>query len=207
MDARRRARKKGHDSIVTKWQEDEKYRMSQKAHEWNRIILPMPGPPHDDRHLQHRTLAPEAPVRKHHHAMMIIAKMDRCEREKFFFKSTTQPLTSLRQDKVDAPTAGTAKACILRLQVLRHRTGTSVSRLCGNQTALCVQTQPQKSSQKLFFPGGNLVLFSALMVGQLCQRLPCFLCLSCPDVWSLSGFMKPPGSQSIQQAQVWSTLS
>ena len=35
-----------------------------------RRILPIHGPPHDDRHLLHRTLAPEAPVRKHHHAGM-----------------------------------------------------------------------------------------------------------------------------------------
>ena len=31
MDARRGARRKGHDSIVIRWQEDEKYRNSQKA--------------------------------------------------------------------------------------------------------------------------------------------------------------------------------
>ena len=33
-------------------------------------ILPVPGLPHDDRHLLHRTLASEAPVREHHHAGM-----------------------------------------------------------------------------------------------------------------------------------------
>ena len=30
----------------------------------------IPGPPHDDRHLVHRTLARQAPVREHHHAGM-----------------------------------------------------------------------------------------------------------------------------------------
>ena len=68
MDARRGARRKGHDSIVIRWQEDEKFRHSQTSSWMDRGILPIPGPPHDDRHLVHRTLAPEALVRKHHHA-------------------------------------------------------------------------------------------------------------------------------------------
>ena len=61
--------KKDQDSIVIGWQEDEKYRNSQKAHGWTRI-LPILEPPHDDRHLLHRTLAPEALVREHHHVGM-----------------------------------------------------------------------------------------------------------------------------------------
>ena len=34
-DAKTRARKNGHDSIVLKWQSDEKYRESQKVHGWS----------------------------------------------------------------------------------------------------------------------------------------------------------------------------
>ena len=34
MRARRGSRRKGHDSSVIRWQEDEKYRNSQKAHGW-----------------------------------------------------------------------------------------------------------------------------------------------------------------------------
>ena len=38
--------------------------------QWQRGILPIPGLPHDDQHLVHRTLASEAPVREHHHVGM-----------------------------------------------------------------------------------------------------------------------------------------
>ena len=33
----------------------------------DRISLPIPGPPHDDRYLLRRNLGAEAPVREHHH--------------------------------------------------------------------------------------------------------------------------------------------
>ena len=58
----------------------------------------------------------------------------------------------------ESPTAGSAKACGLR-----------VSRLCGNESAFFgLQTQPQRSSPTLFFcSGGIFVLFSALMAVNL----------------------------------------
>ena len=68
------------------------------------------------------------------------------------------------------PTAGTARARVLRLQVLHHKKDTSVIRLCDNQTVFffCVQTQPQRSSRRLFFcSGSSLLLFSALVVANL----------------------------------------
>ena len=66
VDARRGALKHNKDTIVIRWQEDEKYRNSQQAHEMDRRILPILGLPHDDRHLLHSTVASEAPVREHH---------------------------------------------------------------------------------------------------------------------------------------------
>ena len=69
------------------------------ASSWmDRGILPIPGPPHDDRHLVHRTLAPEALVRKHHHAG-IDDRQAGLMRARKKSKSTTQPLTSLRQEQ------------------------------------------------------------------------------------------------------------
>ena len=82
-----------------------------------------------------------------------------------------------------------------------------MSRLRGNQTAFFgLQTQPQRSSRKLFFcSGGILVLFS----------------LSRPNVWfllssitqSLPDFMKPPASSlrcrrpSLAKSQVSASAS
>ena len=69
------------------------------------------------------------------------------------------------------PTAGTARACVLHLQVLHHKKDTSVIRLCDRQPNclfFCVQTQPQRSSRRLFFcSGSSLLLFSALAVVNL----------------------------------------
>ena len=40
MDARREVTRKGHDSSVVRWQEDEKYRNSQKVHGWTENVCP-----------------------------------------------------------------------------------------------------------------------------------------------------------------------
>ena len=69
MDARRGAWKHDQGSIAIRWQEGEKYRNSPKAHGWTeeycRYLDYL-----DDRHLPHRTLAPQAPVRERHHIGM-----------------------------------------------------------------------------------------------------------------------------------------
>ena len=63
----------------------------------DRIILPILGPHHDDRHFQKRTLAPEAPIREHHHAAMSMVMVAKLERARKDCKSTTKILTSLQQ--------------------------------------------------------------------------------------------------------------
>ena len=55
----------------------------------------------------------------------------------------------------ESPTAGTAKACGLRLQVLHHKRGGD------NHTVFCVQRQPQRSAG----------CFSALTVSWCCSKL------------------------------------
>ena len=69
MDARRGAWKHDQGSIAIRWQEGEKYRNSPKAHGWTeeycRYLDYL-----DDRHLPNLTLAPQAPVREHHHIGM-----------------------------------------------------------------------------------------------------------------------------------------
>ena len=97
MDARKGARKNNHKSIVLRWQNDEKVSRISETSWMDRRILPIPGQPHDDRHLLQFTPAPAAPLRTHHHAMMIIGKLDRCERENI--KCTAQTLTSLGQEQ------------------------------------------------------------------------------------------------------------
>ena len=91
MDARRGANKKGHNSIVIRCSESS----------WmDRRILAIPGPPHDNRHLFYRTLAPEAPVRG---TITLVCNDDgrqaRPMRARKGFKLTTKILTSLRQEQ------------------------------------------------------------------------------------------------------------
>ena len=72
------ARSKGHDSIVIRWQEDEKYRNSSERSWMDRRILPILGSPHDDRHLQNRTLGTRGTGTKtpsRWYAMIVIAKL------------------------------------------------------------------------------------------------------------------------------------
>ena len=66
----------------------------------DRRILPIPGPPHDDRHLLQRTMAPEAPVRKDHRAgMQWWWSPSWTDASAKRFLSNTQTLTSLRKEQ------------------------------------------------------------------------------------------------------------
>ena len=100
MDARRGARRKGHDSIVIRWQEDEKYRHFQKVHGWTKEF---------GRYLDHLTtidISDTAPWRQRHRNESTItlvcndddrqAEPMRARRD---FKSTTRTLTNLRQEQ------------------------------------------------------------------------------------------------------------
>ena len=67
MNARRGAWTRSKDTVEIRWQEDEKVQTFSASPRMHRIILPILGLIHDDRHLLHRTLASKAPVREHHH--------------------------------------------------------------------------------------------------------------------------------------------
>ena len=111
----------------------------------------------------------------------------------------------------ESPTAGTTKACGLRLQVLHRTTSTSVSRLCGNHTAFfCPGATAEKLTEVVLlfwwllgavqrFDGGQRVS-ACCDASHVPTPGSCFL----PS--SLSDFTKPPAFQSIQQFQVWSCL-
>ena len=85
MDARRGAWKHDQGTIAIRWEEDEKYRNSRQPHGWTeeycRYLDYL-----DDRHLPHRTLAPQAPE-----AGPIRARRDS--------EPATKILTSLRQQQ------------------------------------------------------------------------------------------------------------
>ena len=56
-------------------------------------------------------------------------------------------LVLIFQDE-ESPTAGTTRACGLHLQVLLQKAGTSVSRLCGNQTAFFVSRRNRREADE-----------------------------------------------------------
>ena len=99
MNARRGARRKGHDSIVIRWQEDEKYRHFQKVHGWTEFR----------RHLDHLTMidiSDTAPWHQRHRyestITLVCNDVDRQAgpmRARKDFKSTPRTLTSLRQEQ------------------------------------------------------------------------------------------------------------
>ena len=68
-----------------------------------------------------------------------------------------------------SPTEGIARECGSHLQVLLHKTGNNgESVLWQSNCRFCLQTQPQRSSRRLFFcSAGILVLFGALVVAIL----------------------------------------
>ena len=96
----RGARREGHDSIVIRWQEDEKYRNSQQAHGWTEEIC---------RYLDHLTnMSYTAPWHQRHRCESTITLACNDEdrqagpmRARTDFKPTTQNLTVLQQNKDD----------------------------------------------------------------------------------------------------------
>ena len=99
MDARRGARKKGHDSIVIRWQEDEKYRKFQKVHGWTDFCLFL-----DE--LTTIDISYTAPWHQRHRyestTTLVCNDVDRQAgptRARRDVTSTTRTLTSLRQEQ------------------------------------------------------------------------------------------------------------
>ena len=83
MDVRRGATRKGHDSIVIRWQEDEKHRNSQTvvdgqqncAYIWTTSLRSR------SRTFRHGTRGTSTTAPSRWYAVMMIAKVDRCEHE------------------------------------------------------------------------------------------------------------------------------
>ena len=148
-DAKRGARRNGHDSIVLRWQNDEKYRESQKVHGWTEEFC------RDLDYLTTIDISYSAWHQRNHYENTIFLVSHDDDRQagpmraRKDFQSTTQNLTDLRQEQ------GRKNSCIPKNERARQTPFDEALRAdlewhSQNWKTYSSQTSSSSSSQQLW---------------------------------------------------------